>query len=354
MLKKTVALVLVFILCFSVGVNAMTLNIPKEEYYENMAYSNAKLIEENCDFLYKLIFIGVIENFEFDKELTQDIILDIVKKAFNIKKISDKATFSTNQELVKSLCEILNIQPEEGIDYIRRHLDYGLIGKDYQPYYQAFASLGYINDKATLLRPNKPVTYKSLLEILLGLDNEIYTANSVKVISGNVKRINYVNTTKTITIETDDYEFDIPFKNGRKTAYLKDDNITFSGDLRIGDKVDMLVNANNEVVFVENSANKLGAIPNVEGIYKAKVYLYDYVKGSIIFNELQKFNGADFVKMEGKYTEFKVSDTALLYGYNRKTNGYYINRDFLDINAYFITDTNLKGETEIIYLNVVN
>lgn len=354
MLKKTVALIIAFMLVLCTGANAMTLSVPKEEYYENMAYSNAELIEENRDFLYKLIFLGVIENFEFDKELTCDIISNIVKKAFNVKKLDDKNTFSTNQELVKSLCEILNIQPEEGVDYIRRHLDYGLIGKEYQPYYQALASLGYINDKATLLRPNKPVTYKSLLEILLGLDNEIYTANGVKIISGEVKKINYVNTTKTITIETDDYELDIPFKSGRQTAYLKDDSITFSADLKIGDKVDLIVNSNNEVVFVENSANKLGAIPNVEGIYKAKVYLYDYVKGSIIFNELQKFNGTEFVRIGEKYTEFKVSDTALLYGYYRKTNGYYINRDFLDINAYFIADTNLKGETEIIYLNVVN
>lgn len=354
MLKKTVALVIAFILMFSIGVNAMTLNVPKEEYYEGKTYSNVLSIGGNAEFMYNLIFLGIIEDYNFDINPTQEVISNIIKKAFNVKTLGETNNLSTNQELVKVLCNVLSLEGESGTDNLRTHLDYGLIGKEYLPYYEVFAKNGYISDKKSLLRPNKPVTYNSLIEILSGVENEIYAANGAKVISGEVKRINFVNTTKTLTVKTEDYDIDIPFKSGRKTAYLKDDIVSFSNDIRIGETVSLLVNDKNEIVFVEKFVNELGAVPKVEGIYKAKVYLYDYIYGKIIFNDLHKFNGVEFEKIPGKYTEFKVSDTALLYEYYRKTNGYYINRDFLDINAYFIVDTNLKGENEIIYLNIVN
>lgn len=354
MLKKIVALIIVFMLVLCMGANAMTLNVPKEEYYTDMAYSNASAIGGNADFLYRLIFLGIIENYDFDINPTPEITSGIIKKAFNIKKIDDTNKLTTNQELVKVLCEVLELEAEDGADNLRTHIDYGLIAKDYLSYYEAFAKNGYILDKKSLLKPNKAITYKSLVEILSGVENEIYTANGAKVISGVVKRINYVNTTKTLTIETEDYELDIPFKTGRKTAYLKDNAISFSADVRIGETVSLLVNSKNEIVFIKKFVNEITAIPKVEGIYKAKIYLYDYINGKIIFNDLHKYNGEEFIRIDGKYNEFKVSDTALLYEYYRKTNGYYINRDFLDINAYFIVDTNLKDENEIIYLNIVN
>lgn len=354
MLKKTLALVLVFMLCFSISVNAMTLSIPKEEYYENMTYSNAEFPDENCGFLYKLISIGVIENFEFDNELSDNVILDIVKKAFNVNKLEAEFSFDKNQELVKILCETLNIAPANEIKNIRRYLDYGLIDKDYLPYYESFASLGYINDNINFLRPDKPITYKSFLNILSGLENEIYNANGVRVISGKIEKISFANNTKTINIITDDYEVDIPLREGRKTVWLDNGVAGFESGAKIGNYVNLIVNKDNQVVLIENASDIIEKLPNVEGIYKAKIYLYDYINGKVIFNELKKYNGEEFVSLGGKYTEIKVSDNVLLYGYYIKTNGYHINKKYLDINAYFITDTNLQGEEEIIYLNVLN
>ena len=354
MFRKTVALVLVFMLCFGISVNAMTLNIPKEEYYNDLAYTNATLFSENADFMYRLAFLGILENFEPDSLLTKDLTIDILEKSFNLKKLDVAEGLTSNQQLVKVLCDVLNLEPSEDIDVIRTHPDYGLVSKEYLPYYETYAKNGYIGDKKCLLRPNKPVTFASLFETLSGLENEISAQNGAKIISGEVKRINYVNNTKTLTVKTEDYDVEIPLKKGRQTAHLKDGIVNFSADIRIGESVNLIVNSDNEVVLIENAVNEIDAIPNVEGIYKAKIYLYDYVYGRIIFNELKKFDGAEFMEIPGKYSEFKVSDSALLYEYYRKTNGYYLNRDFLDINAYFIVDTNLKGENEIIYLNVVN
>lgn len=354
MLRKTLALVLAFMLCFSVGVNAMTLSIPKEEYYQDMTYSNAEFLANDCSFLYKLISLGVTQNFEFDKELNDDVILDILKRAFNVNKIENEGSFSTNQEIVKYLCEILNIAPAKEIKNIRQYLDYGLIGKEYLPYYEAFSSLGYINNNVSFLKPDKPITHKSFVDILSGLENEIYNANGVKVISGKVEKISFVNNTKTINIITDDYEVDIPLKTGRKTAWLDNGVVSFEFGAKIGTFVNLIVNKDNQVVLIENANNIIEKLPNVEGIYKAKIYLYDYINGKVIFNELKKYNGDEFVSLGDKYTEIKVSDNALLYGYYTKTNGYHINKKYLDINAYFITDTNLKGKEEIIYLNVLN
>ena len=354
MLKKTVAFVIAFMLMLSIGVNAMTLNVPKEEYFEGKTYSNVLSIGDNAEFMYNLIFLGIIDDYNFDINPTPEITSGIINKAFNVHTLDNETILSTNQELVKVLCDVLELEAEDGVENLRTHLDYGLINKEYLPYYESFAKNGYILDKKSLLRPNKPITYASLVTTLSGLENEIYTANGAKVISGEVERINFVNTTKTLTVKTEDYDLDIPFRSGRKTAYLRDNTVSFNADVRIGETVDLLVNDKNEIVFIEKVVNELDAIPNVEGIYKAKIYLYDYINGKIIFNDLHKFNGVEFIHIPGKYTEFKASDTALLYEYYRKTNGYYINRDFLDINAYFIVDTNLKGENEIIYLNIVN
>ena len=354
MLRKTVALVMTFMLCFSISVNAMTLNVPKEEYYNDLSYENATLFTENADFMYKLASLGILENIGPDIGITEDLTVNILKKALNFNDFDDEMELTLNQQLVKVLCDVLNLEPSENIDVIRTHPDYGLVSSEYLPYYEVYAKNGYIGDKKAFLKPDKPITFYSLFKTLSGLENYIYSVNGAKVISGEVKRINYVNNTKTLTVQTDDYDVDIPLKKGRKTAYLKDGSISYSPDVRIGENVNLTINADNEIVLIENSVNEIDDIPNVEGIYKAKIYLYDYIYGKIIFNELQKFNGEEFIEIPGKYNVFKVSDNALLYEYYRKTNGYYLNRDFLDINAYFIVDTNLKGENEIIYLNVVN
>ncbi len=353
MFRKTAALLCAFMLAFSVNAHAMTFSTPKEAYYTDMSFSDAFNDVENADFLYRLITLGIIENVELNAEVTTENLTDVLKKAFKVKNISADGV-TTNQQLVKLICDVMKLESAENSSRLNKYLDYGLIGKEYLPYYQTMMSKGYISTKTKFLRPNKPVTYLSLINILCGVENEIYARNSVKEINGKVEQIIFSNTTKTVKIATDEGTINVLIKKDRCTAYLKNGQISYDVNVSKNENLTILINSNNEVVLVESSNEKLDRIPNVNGIYKAKIYLYDYINGKIIFNDLQKYTGNKFVDVDGKYSEFNVSDTSLLYEFYRKTNGYNINRDFLDVNAYFIVDTNLNGENEIIYLNIVN
>ena len=337
-MKKTVLSVIFLIFAiqtaFCVSANGgMNINDTAKDITDNDFYDTVKEFSMLTDF-------GINEETLPDEKITGEFANNALLKLSGSNPLLENGEV-TNEEIFVSICRIFGIEKKEKpYSTIKNFNDFGFISPENKGYYESVFSEKKIDTK--YLNPKKSADYKSFFMTLSLFEKEIFSKNGFDVFSDIVIENSVFDNTRTVKT-AGGYEFKIPMNN---------DVPNLGYEALRGTKCTFFVKDKTLLCLKGTERTKTGGTVKVNGIYKAKLFLFDQNTGKFILRNLCRYQSGNFTLTNASYSDFDSYGNFITVLNFQKCDRNLLNGSYIDREIIFITA--LDGDKEkivYVYLN---
>lgn len=298
---------------------------------------------DNADTAYEAYGLCVVSkameydpDFNMNKTVDAKTYTDIMNFWFGTKNSTE-----TNPSNADAVCALSEYAPDiKKSEYTITHFkDFGFIKKEHRAGYKTMCNAGFLNYDDEYLKPNHPLTYRALFDMLIYFEDEAVFRNNFDVSTGVIT--DSYSESKNIILRQSTEKKNIEYKFSRMHSfyvYSQGEVIPYSYNVKRGQTA-KIYSHEGDIVYISVLDTETEFEKNYN-IIKLRIYLSDPYGSQIIFINTSS----------GNYQSYSHDDTLMAFCDKNKITTDDINNQYIDKDCYVIVE---KSTNQLKYINII-